>query len=179
MSKWIITLIEFIFSEFLSLWLYSPILGLGRLHETFHFISVTRSRTVSRAPWMGDQLVTRPLRVCPRWLLGWRIWWNERFWQGKPKYSEKTCLDTTLSTWQTRTWTWATTVGSQQLTASAMARPFSQYTLYVKLRCRSPSKYILFIAYVDCYWTTDMIKPYNASIRGMYTVRRYFYKSHI
>jgi hypothetical protein len=43
------------------LWLYSPILGLGRLHETFRFISVTRSRTVSRTPWTGDQLVARPL----------------------------------------------------------------------------------------------------------------------
>jgi hypothetical protein len=25
----------------------------------------------------------------PGWLWGWRIWWNK--WQGKPKYSEKTC----------------------------------------------------------------------------------------
>jgi hypothetical protein len=33
-----------------SLWLYSPILGLGRLHETFRFITVTRSRTVGRTP---------------------------------------------------------------------------------------------------------------------------------
>jgi hypothetical protein len=38
----------------LFLWLYSPILGLGRLHETFHFISVTRCRTVGRTPWTGD-----------------------------------------------------------------------------------------------------------------------------
>jgi hypothetical protein len=29
-------------------------------------------------------------------LWGWRTWWNE--WQGKPKYSEKTCPDATLST---------------------------------------------------------------------------------
>jgi hypothetical protein len=34
--------------------------------------------------------------TCPGWLWGWRIWWNE--WQGKPKYSEKTCHDATLST---------------------------------------------------------------------------------
>jgi hypothetical protein len=40
-----------------SLRLYSPILGLGRLHETFRFISVTISRTISRTPWTGDQLV--------------------------------------------------------------------------------------------------------------------------
>jgi hypothetical protein len=37
----------------LFLWLYSPILGLGRLHETFNFISVTRSRTVGRTPLDG------------------------------------------------------------------------------------------------------------------------------
>jgi hypothetical protein len=34
--------------------------------------------------------------TCPGWLWGWRILWNE--WQGKPKYSEKTCPDATLST---------------------------------------------------------------------------------
>jgi hypothetical protein len=33
---------------------------------------------------------------CPGWLWGWRICWNE--WQGKPKYSEKTCPCATLST---------------------------------------------------------------------------------
>jgi hypothetical protein len=34
--------------------------------------------------------------TCPGWLWEWGIWWNE--WQGKPKYSEKTCPDATLST---------------------------------------------------------------------------------
>jgi hypothetical protein len=34
--------------------------------------------------------------TCTGWLWGWRIWWNE--WQGKPKYSEKTCPGSTLST---------------------------------------------------------------------------------
>jgi hypothetical protein len=47
--------------NFFFLWLYSPILGLVRLHETFRFISVTRSRTVGRTPWTGDQFVARPL----------------------------------------------------------------------------------------------------------------------
>jgi hypothetical protein len=64
---------------------------------------------------------------CPRWLWGWRSWLNEWFWQGKPKYSEKTCPDATLSTTnptcQTRTRTRATAVGSQWLTTSAMERP--------------------------------------------------------
>jgi hypothetical protein len=49
------------YGPFFPLWLYIPILGLGRLHETFRFISVTRSRTAGRTPWTGDQLVTRPL----------------------------------------------------------------------------------------------------------------------
>jgi hypothetical protein len=50
---------------FSFLWLYSPILGPGRLHETFRFISVTRCRTVSRTPWMGDQLIARHLLTAP------------------------------------------------------------------------------------------------------------------
>jgi hypothetical protein len=35
--------------------------------------------------------------TCPGWLLWWWIWWNDD-WQGKPKYSEKTCPSATLST---------------------------------------------------------------------------------
>jgi hypothetical protein len=35
--------------------------------------------------------------TCPGWLWLWRNWWNED-WQGKPKYSEKTCPSATLST---------------------------------------------------------------------------------
>jgi hypothetical protein len=48
-------------------------------------------------------------------------------WQGKPKYSEKTCPDATLSTTnpacQTRARTRAAAVGSQRLTASATGLP--------------------------------------------------------
>jgi hypothetical protein len=40
-----------------------PNSGLGRLHETFRFTSVTRSRTATRTPWTGDQLLARPLPV--------------------------------------------------------------------------------------------------------------------
>jgi hypothetical protein len=40
-----------------------PNSGLGRLHETFRFTSVTRSRIVGRTPWTGDQLVARPLPI--------------------------------------------------------------------------------------------------------------------
>jgi hypothetical protein len=109
------------------LWLCSPILVLGRLLETFRLISVTRSRKVGRIPWTGDQLVSSPLRVCPGWLWGWRSGWIERFRQGKPNHSGKTCSDATLSTTnstcQTRARTRAAAVGSQRLTASDMARP--------------------------------------------------------
>jgi hypothetical protein len=72
----------------------------------------------------------RPLLAyctCHGWLwCWWRIWWNED-WQGKPKYSEKTCpsatLFTTNLTCQTRARTRPTEVGSQRITAWAMARP--------------------------------------------------------
>jgi hypothetical protein len=54
------------------------------------------------------------------------------FWQGKPKYSEKTCPDATLSTTsptcQTRARPRAAAVGSQRLTASAVARPYTNMT---------------------------------------------------
>jgi hypothetical protein len=50
---------------FFPLWLYSPSLYLGRLHETSRFISFTRSRTVGSTPRMGDQLVARPLVPAP------------------------------------------------------------------------------------------------------------------
>jgi hypothetical protein len=40
-------------------------LALGRLHETFRFISVNRSRTVGRTPWRGDQFVARTLLTAP------------------------------------------------------------------------------------------------------------------
>jgi hypothetical protein len=113
-------------------WLYSPILGHGRLHETFRFISVTRSRTASRTPWTGDQLVARPLRVCPGWLWGWRSWWNVRVWQRKPKYSDRTCPNATLSTTnptcQIRARTRAAAMGIQRVTSSAMARPLCIYS---------------------------------------------------
>jgi hypothetical protein len=54
----------------------------------------------SHIPYWVQHTACRPLLAyctCPGWLWGWRIWWNED-WQGKPKYSEKTCLSATLST---------------------------------------------------------------------------------
>jgi hypothetical protein len=63
--------------------------------------------------------------TCPGWLWGWRIWWNE--WQGKSKYSPQIPLD------QTRDWTRATAVGSQQQTASAMARPNTSVAWHISI----------------------------------------------
>jgi hypothetical protein len=51
------------------------------------------------------------------------LWWNRwNEWQGKPKYSEKTCPSAALSTTNptccpARTRSWAAMVGSQRLTA--------------------------------------------------------------
>jgi hypothetical protein len=71
------------------LWLYCPILGLGRLHETFRFISVTRSRIVGRTRWTGDQLLARHLLPalidCDDDYDG-EVGRMNGFWQGKRKY---------------------------------------------------------------------------------------------
>jgi hypothetical protein len=68
-ARWFIVYLNLfkfnLISVLFFLWLYSPILGLGRLHETFRFISISRSRTVGRTPWTGDQLVARPLLTTP------------------------------------------------------------------------------------------------------------------
>jgi hypothetical protein len=58
--------------------------------------------------------------ICPGWLWGWRIWWNE--WQRKPKYRRHCPPQIPLD--QTRDRTRAAAVGSQRLTAWAMARPY-------------------------------------------------------
>jgi hypothetical protein len=48
--------------------------------------------------WDWVHLVLRQLPALDnRWWWLWSIWWNEDF-QGKPKYSEKTCPSATLST---------------------------------------------------------------------------------
>jgi hypothetical protein len=57
------SLLDLIF--FFFLWLYSRIFGLGRVHETFRSISLTRSRRVGRTPWTADQLVARLLLTAP------------------------------------------------------------------------------------------------------------------
>jgi hypothetical protein len=71
-----------------------------------------------------------------RW--GWlrSNWWNED-WQGKPKYSEKTCPSKTWSTTRTAA------VGSQRITAWAMAPPCSSAQLDISADKMSPQKCII------------------------------------
>jgi hypothetical protein len=105
--------------SFFFLWLYSPILGLGRLHETFRTISVTRS--AGHLGWVissSQGLCVSAPCDCDDGEVGGM----NGFWQGKPKYSEKTCPDATLSTTNPTCQTRAA-VGSQRLTASVTARP--------------------------------------------------------
>jgi hypothetical protein len=56
----------------------------------------------------------------------WSSWWNQN-WQGKPKYSEKTCPDAILfisyPTWFEVGPNRASAVRSRRLTSWAMARP--------------------------------------------------------
>jgi hypothetical protein len=81
--------------------------------------------------------------TCPGWLWGTRIWWNDN-WQGEQKYSEKTCPSATLSTtnpiWPDRVRTQAATVGSQRLTAWAMARPRRIIIVTYSKRCFNPEE---------------------------------------
>jgi hypothetical protein len=86
--------------------------------------------TVGRTPWTGDQLVARPLLTAPG---DCDDDGEDGGMKGKPKYWEKTCPDATLSTTnptcQTRARIRAAAVGSQRLTATAMARPFKIFIL--------------------------------------------------
>jgi hypothetical protein len=71
----------------------------------------------------------------PGWLWGWRIWWNDD-WQGKPKYSEKTCpratSSTTNPTWPDRARTRAATVHEYLISMSNMHNYASVTTDYKK-----------------------------------------------
>jgi hypothetical protein len=67
-----------------------------KLSVSFQFLDL---RTVGRTPSMGDQLVARPLLTAPGECDDDKVGGMKRFfWQEKPKYSEKTCPDATLST---------------------------------------------------------------------------------
>jgi hypothetical protein len=110
-------------------------LGLRRLHETFCFISATRSRPVGRTPWTGDQLVTRPLLTAPGDCDDGKVGGMNGFGRGN-RSTQRKPPNATLSTinpiCQTRAWTRATVVGSQRLTALAMTWLFLLH-IYVYL----------------------------------------------
>jgi hypothetical protein len=61
-----------------------------------------------------------------RWWWVWSNWWNEN-WQGKPKYSEKTCpganLSTTNLTWRIL----GSNPGRRHGKPATMARPYNRY----------------------------------------------------
>jgi hypothetical protein len=63
--------------------------GIVRIHTFFYLYG----GTLGTAATTG--LLYQARMIGDRWL--WRNWWNKD-WQGKPKYSEKTCPSATLST---------------------------------------------------------------------------------
>jgi hypothetical protein len=72
--------------------------------------------------------------TCPGWLWGWRSWWNEMWLAG-----ETEILGVNLPR---RHFVRAAAVGSQRLTASAMARPFITDTSTCSDFWRVASKYV-------------------------------------
>jgi hypothetical protein len=70
LSSWRAQLLSVVYNFILFITYFScdstaQFLGLSHHQETFRFISVIRSRTVGRTPWMGDQFVARPLLTAP------------------------------------------------------------------------------------------------------------------
>jgi hypothetical protein len=62
------------------------------------FLTVTQAASWT-PPWIKYTRHYWPIVPAPdnKWGWFWRNWWNED-WQGKPKYSKKTCPSATLST---------------------------------------------------------------------------------
>jgi hypothetical protein len=135
------------------LWLYSQILGLGRLHENFRFISFTRSRTVGRTPWIGDQLVARPLLTAPGDCDDGELGGMNVFGRGNRSTRRKSAspplCPPQIPTGQTRVRIRAATVGSQRLTASAMARPITYTYLFQCSCCCCSMKYRIKFLHVN------------------------------
>jgi hypothetical protein len=104
-------------------------LCLGRLHETFRFISVTRSRTVGRTPLTGDQLVARPLITAPGNCDDGEFGGMNGFGRGNRSTRRKPATTPLcrprIPLARPLARTRATAVGIQRLTASAVARPHS------------------------------------------------------
>jgi hypothetical protein len=111
-----------------------------------------------------------------RWWL-WRNWWNED-WQGKPKFSEKTCPSVTfvhhkIPHDQTRVWTRVAAVGSQRLTAWAMARPWVNIYFLVILWMLVNSYLDIFMIWdhaLKIYIRRDEIQPQQSCWNSSYSV---------
>jgi hypothetical protein len=95
---------------------YFMTISVARLHNFFNRYSGGWS-PIESPRHCGHQ---QAFCASPGWLWWWRNWWNDD-WQGKPRYSEKTCpsaaLSTTNPTCSARTRTRAAAVGSKWLTA--------------------------------------------------------------
>jgi hypothetical protein len=97
------------------------------ISHTRFILSHRNQRSLRLSP-LGTAATVWPIvpAPCDRWLWLWSSRWNAN-WQGNPKYSEKTCLSTTLSPRNpscpdlvsNRT----AAVGIRRLTAWAMTRP--------------------------------------------------------
>jgi hypothetical protein len=120
--RWIFFNLPNTSSRTVALGLTQPLTGMSTRK---HFLIGIVGGGLQLCP-IGTAATNRPIVPNPGWLWWWRNWWNDN-WQGKLKYSEKTCPRATLSstnpTWSARKRTRAAAVGSQWLIASAMARP--------------------------------------------------------
>jgi hypothetical protein len=71
----------------------SSIVWPSHIMDWLFFNSISGRWIPTGSTWhVGHQLA---YCTFPGWLWGWRIWWNDD-WQGKPKYSVKTCLSATF-----------------------------------------------------------------------------------
>jgi hypothetical protein len=104
-----------------------------------------------------------PMAYCasPGWLWWLSNRWND--WQGKPKYSEKTCPSTALSTTTphaARTRTRAAAVGSQRLIAELQHGLFHclLYILHIYESDCDREKYIPRFWWIYTFWTPRNMK---------------------
>jgi hypothetical protein len=74
-------------------------LGRRRKQEVYSIIIIIIIISGVGLSPLGTAATNRPIVQAPdvRWGWLWSNWWNED-WQGKPKYSEKSCPSATLST---------------------------------------------------------------------------------
>jgi hypothetical protein len=115
-----------------------------------------------------------PMAYCAS--LGWLWWWRNRWndWQGKPKYSEKTCpvpLCPPQTPHAALTRAQAAAVGSQRLTAWATARPiyFIYFSSYV-FRYR-PIHFLIHLLQFSSHHHAHMSQFYRALLDSCFATR--------